>query len=72
MIGESCKLYFELLTDDGIAEVLVLTKEVGEEEGDEIIMHALLRKNHDLDSRGMNLAGKTMLKRRVNSHLGNR
>ena len=69
MIGESCKLYFELLTDDGIAEVLVLTKEV---EGDEIIMHALLRKNHDLDSRGMNLAGKTMLKRRVNSHLGNR
>ena len=71
MIGESCKLYFELLTDDRIAEVLVLTKEV-EEEGDEIIMHALLRKNHDLDSRGMNLAGKTMLKRRVNSHLGNR
>ena len=69
MIGESCKLYFELLTDDRIAEVLVLTKEV---EGDEIIMHALLRKNHDLDSRGMNLAGKTMLKRRVNSHLGNR
>ena len=71
MIGESCKLYFELLTDDRIAEVLVLTKEV-QEEGDEIIMHALLRKNHDLDSRGMNLAGKTMLKRRVNSHLGNR
>ena len=71
MIGESCKLYFELLTDDRIAEVLVLTKEV-KEEGDEIIMHALLRKNHDLDSRGMNLAGKTMLKRRVNSHLGNR
>ena len=71
MIGESCKLYFELLTDDRIAEVLVLTKEV-QEKGDEIIMHALLRKNHDLDSRGMNLAGKTMLKRRVNSHLGNR
>ena len=71
MIGESCKLYFELLTDDRIAEVLVLTKEV-KEEGDEIIMHALLRKNHDLDSRAMNLAGKTMLKRRVNSHLGNR
>ena len=71
MIGESCKLYFELLADDRIAEVLVLTKEV-QEEGDEIIMHALLRKNHDLDSRGMNLAGKTMLKRRVNSHLGNR
>ena len=70
MIGESCKLYFELLTDDRIAEIVVLTKEV--EEGDEIIMHALLRKNHDLDSRGMNLAGKTMLKRRVNSHLGNR
>ena len=70
MIGESSKLYFELLTDDRIAEIVVLTKEV--EEGDEIIMHALLRKNHDLDSRGMNLAGKTMLKRRVNSHLGNR
>ena len=50
MIGESSKLYFELLTDDRIAEIVVLTKEV--EEGDEIIMHALLRKNHDLDSRG--------------------
>ena len=49
MIGESSKLYFELLTDDRIAEIVVLTKEV---EGDEIIMHALLRKNHDLDSRG--------------------
>ena len=50
MIGESSKLYFELLTDDRIAEIVVLTKEV--EEGDEIIMHALLRKNHDLDSKG--------------------